>query len=115
MMETKSVMLQTLCVPCACRCRYCLLRWDGKTVGADYDRSQRFAERFYAWIRQERPELAFHFFFGYSMEHPRLLDAVDFMNRIDSRSGKFLQCDGLAFREEGGTESRNSEFSIPNY
>ena len=100
-METKSVMLQTLCVPCACRCRYCLLQWDGKTVGADYDRSQRLAERFYAWITQERPELAFHFSFGYSMEHPRLLDAIDFMNRISSVSGKLLQCDGLAFREEG--------------
>lgn len=101
MMETKSVMLQTLCVPCACRCRYCLLRWDGKTVGADYDRSQRLAERFYAWIRQERPELTFNFSFGYSMEHPRLLHAIDFLNRIGSVSGKFLQCDGLAFREEG--------------
>ena len=100
-METKSVMLQTLCVPCACRCRYCLLQWDGKTVGADYDRSKKLAERFYAWIRQERPELTFHFSFGYSMEHPCLLEAIDFMNRIGSVSGKLLQCDGLAFREEG--------------
>ena len=36
-----------------------------------------------------------------TMYKARLLDAIDFMNRIGSVSGKFLQCDGLAFREEG--------------
>jgi len=97
-MQTKSVMLQTLCVPCACRCRYCLLSWDGRIIGAEYGRSQRFAERFYVELKQVRPELSFHFSFGYSMEHPRLLDAIDFMNRIGSVSGKLLQCDGMAFR-----------------
>lgn len=99
-MQTKSIMVQTLCVPCACRCRYCLLRWDGHPVGADYDRSQRFAERFHAWVRRERPDLSYQFSFGYSMDHPRLLDAVDFMNRIGSVGGRFLQCDGMVFRDE---------------
>jgi hypothetical protein len=97
---TKSVMLQTLCVPCACRCRYCLLSWNGKAIGADYARSERFAERFYTWLQKERPDLSFHFSFGYSMDHPILFDALDFMNRIGSVSGKFLQCDGMAFRTE---------------
>ncbi len=99
-MKTRSVMVQTLCLPCACRCRYCLLSWNGQTVGADYERCERFAERMYTWIKQERPELSFHFSFGYSMEHPRLPTALDFMNRISSVSGTFLQCDGLAFRAE---------------
>lgn len=99
-MQTRSIMVQTLCVPCGCRCRYCLLNWDGRVIGADYDRSQRFAERFHNWLKQERPELTFHFSFGYSMEHPKLLEAVDFMNQIGSVGGRFLQCDGMAFREE---------------
>ncbi len=99
-MQTKSVMLQTLCVPCACRCRYCLLSWDGQTIGADYERSERFAKRFHAWLKEERPDLTFQFSFGYSMDHPHLLDAVDFLNRIDSVSGRFLQCDGLRFRDD---------------
>ena len=34
------------------------------------------------------------------MEHPKLLDAVDFQNSIGSVMGKFLQCDGMAFRED---------------
>ena len=93
-------MIQTLCVPCACRCRYCLLSWDGRCVGADYDRSQRLAERFYTWLKQTHPELTFNFAFGYSMDHPKLLDALDFMNRIGSVSGKLLQCDGLSLRED---------------
>ena len=99
-MQTKSVMLQTLCVPCACRCRYCLLSWNGRTIGADYDRSQRFAERFYDWLQRERPDISFHFSFGYSMDHPRLFDALDFLNGIGSVGGQFLQCDGMAFRTE---------------
>ena len=99
-MPTKSVMLQTLCVPCACRCRYCLLSWNGRTIGADYDRSQRFAERFYDWLQRERPDISFHFSFGYSMDHPRLFDALDFLNGIGSVGGQFLQCDGMAFRTE---------------
>ena len=45
-MKTESVLLQTLCVPCACRCRYCLLSWDGKTVGADWARSRAAAAAF---------------------------------------------------------------------
>lgn len=99
-MQTKSVMIQTLCVPCACRCRYCLLSWDGRCVGADYDRSQRLAERFYTWLKQTHPELTFNFAFGYSMDHPKLLDALDFLNGIGSVTGRFLQCDGMAFRSE---------------
>ena len=99
-MQTKSVMVYTLCVPCGCRCRYCLLSWDGRTVGADYDRSQRFAERFHDWILRERPELKFDFSFGYCMEHPKLLDAVEFLNSIGSVTGRFIQCDGMAFRKD---------------
>lgn len=98
MVKTTSVMLQTLCVPCACRCRYCLLSWDGKTVGADWARSRAVAARFADWIRNKRPELRFHFAFGYSMEHPELPEALDFLRSLGSVGAEYLQCDGLRIR-----------------
>lgn len=98
--RTASVMVQTLCVPCYNRCRYCLLRWDGRCVGADYECSQAYAGRFYDWIRNERPELRFHFAFGYSMDHPRLPEALGFMRRIGSVFAEMMQMDGVGFRDE---------------
>ena len=101
-MKTASIAVQTLCVPCCNRCRYCLLSWDGKLPGADYARSERYARRFYRWIQENRPELSFQFYFGFSMEHPHLGDAIDFMGSIGSAGGQFLQLDGLAFRDDDG-------------
>ncbi len=98
MIQTTNVMLQTLCVPCACRCRYCLLSWDGKAVGADWTRSRAVAAAFKAWITENRPELRFHFAFGYSMEHPQLPEALDFLKEIGSVGADYLQCDGLRIR-----------------
>ena len=102
-MKTTTIAVQTLCVPCHNRCRYCLLSWDGKLPGADYRRSERYARRFHQWILENRPDLSFQFYFGYSMEHPNLTDAIDFMNGIASPGGQFLQLDGLAFRSETET------------
>lgn len=97
-MKTESIAVQSLCIPCANRCRYCLLSWNGKLRGADYDRSERYAQRFYDWLKQNRPDVSFQFYFGYSMEHPRLLKAIDFMRSIGSTGGEFLQFDGMNFR-----------------
>lgn len=104
-MKTASIAVQTLCVPCHNRCRYCLLSWDGKLPGADYDRSASYARRFHRWLQENRPGLSFQFYFGFSMEHPRLTDAIDFMASIGSAGGQFLQLDGLAFRDEAGTRA----------
>lgn len=101
-MRTTSIAVQTLCIPCHNRCRYCLLSWDGKLPGADYARSEAYARRFHQWIQENRPDLSFQFYFGYSMEHPQLADAIDFMGSIGSAGGQFLQLDGLAFRDEAG-------------
>lgn len=98
--QTASVMLQTLCVPCACRCRYCLLSWDGKCLGAAYDRSQAYAARFAQWMRRNRPEVEFNFSFGYSMEHPRLPETLAFLRSIGSVGGEYLQMDGMRMRDE---------------
>lgn len=101
-METAAIAVQTLCVPCHNLCRYCLLSWDGKLPGADYDRSELYARRFHQWLRENRPDLSFQFYFGFSMEHPHITDAIDFMGSIGSAGGQFLQLDGLAFREDTG-------------
>ncbi len=98
-MNTVSISVSTLCVPCENRCRYCLLSWDGKILGADYERSELYAEGFWAWLKENRPDVSFQFYYGYAMEHPHLTDAIDFARKIGSAGGEFLQLDGLKFRE----------------
>lgn len=87
-MQTKSVYVMNLCVPCENRCRYCLLSYNGKTNGVDYKRSEAYVKRFYDWIQEHRPELSFVFGFGYSMEHPNLFEAIEFLQKIGSPTGK---------------------------
>ena len=99
-MQTVSINVENLCVPCANRCRYCLLSYDGKLRGVDYGRSEAYARRFYDWLRRHRPDLSFAFYFGYSMEHPQLLEAIDFAASIGSPAGEFLQFDGMAFHSD---------------
>lgn len=99
-MRTVSINVCNLCVPCENRCRYCLLSWDGKLQGVDYDRSAAYARRFYDWLKENRPDLSFAFYYGYSMEHPDLLNSIDFLREIGSPEGKFLQFDGMKFRND---------------
>lgn len=98
-MKTVSVNVMTLCVPCENRCRYCLLSYDGKTVGINYDRCKKYALNFYKWINKNRKDLSFLFGFGYSMDHPKLLDEIKFLQDIGCASGEFLQFDGMKFRK----------------
>lgn len=97
-METKSINLQTLCVPCGCHCRYCLLSWDNHPVGADYQRSKKYAKKFHRYITENHPNIAFDFTFGYCMEHPALYQELDYLNEIGSVQGQFLQLDGMRIR-----------------
>ena len=99
-METESILIQNLCVLCACRCRYCLLSWDGKPVGITWERSVRFAERFKERVKEERPDLKVDFSFGYSMEHPDLRDALRTLKELGSPQAEYLQCDGMRMRDE---------------
>ncbi|MBQ1893511.1 MAG: hypothetical protein II155_05340 [Clostridia bacterium] len=99
-MKTVSVMLQNLCVPCECRCRYCLLSCDGKTVGTDWERGLSFARAFTEGLKKERPELGVLFSFGASMEHPRLPEALDELRALSSPQSEFLQCDGMKMRSD---------------
>ena len=99
-MKTISINVMNLCVPCENRCRYCLLSYDGKTHGVDFRRSMAYARRFHDWIQANRPDLSFHFGFGYSMDHPNLPEAIAFCQSIGSATGEFLQFDGMKFRTE---------------
>lgn len=103
-MKTVSINVMDLCVPCENRCRYCLLSYNGKTNGVGHKRSEAYARRFYEWLRKTRPELSFLYGFGYSMEHPELLSAIDFCQSIGSPTGEFLQFDGMKFRTDGELE-----------
>ena len=99
-MKTVSINVVNHCIPCENHCRYCLLSWCGKLSGVDYERSESYARRFHEYIRQNRPELSFVFYFGYSMEHPSLAQAVRFLGSIGSPGGEFLQFDGMRHRTE---------------
>lgn len=103
-MKTSAIGVENLCVPCACRCRYCLLSYDGKPVGVDYDRGQRFAERFLSGLEQARPDLRRFYYIGYCMDTSALAGYIRFCQRIGSPSGEFLQLNGLAVRNAEETE-----------
>lgn len=97
-MKTRSIMVQTLSVPCNCHCRYCLLSWSNYPVGADYEKSKEYAKKFHKYMNEYHPEIQFNFAFGYCMDHPQLLKEIDFLNSIGSVQGQFLQLDGMKFR-----------------
>jgi len=99
-MKTTQVYVTNYCVPCENRCKYCLLSYNGRESGVDYKRSEAYAKKFYDWIKENRPDLTFIFYWGYSMEHPGLLEAIDFCKSIGSPMGNFLQFDGMKFRSE---------------
>jgi len=93
-------MIQNLCVPCGCRCRYCLLSWDGKPVGVSWEQGIEFGKRFITEAKELRPDLTYTYAFGYSMEHPHLQEAIQFLKEIGSPQAELLQCDGMKNRDE---------------
>lgn len=97
-MKTISLNVLNLCVRCYNYCKYCLLSWDGRCLGIDYERSVAYARKFYEWLRNNHEEIDFTYYFGYSMEHPNLLEAIDFMRETGSPGGEFLQFDGMKTR-----------------
>ena len=97
-MKTESLLIQNLCVPCACRCRHCLLSWDGRPVGVPWERGAGFALRFRDWQRINAPELRFAYSFGYAMEPPDWHGALSLLRALGSPHTEFLHCDGLRLR-----------------
>ncbi len=97
--QTASILIQNLSVPCFNHCRYCLLSWDGKEVGAPWERGIALAERYITELTEARPQVSVSFAFGYSMEHPALPEALRTLRRLGSPTADFLQCDGMAMRD----------------
>ena len=101
MVQTTSVLIQSLCVPCCNRCRYCLLSWNGTVEGVAWERSTALAERFLRELRESLPDVRSSFSFGYSMEHPELREAIRTLRRLGSPTAEELQCDGMKMRGAG--------------
>lgn len=97
-MKTTSINILNLCVRCYNHCRYCLLSWDGKCLGVEYERSVVYARKFYDWLKMTHKEINFTYYFGYSMDHPDLSNAVRFMQETNSPGGEFLQFNGMQMR-----------------
>lgn len=99
-MKTTGIYIFNLNTACCNRCRYCLLSWDGKTLGVENQRAIQYADSFYHWLKENRPEMQFTFYFGYSMDTSHLLDNIAFMKKIGSPGSKFLQFDGMQMRND---------------
>lgn len=97
-MKTTSLNVLNLCVRCYNHCKYCLLSWDGNCLGIDYQRSVIYARKLYDWLKTAHKEIRFIYYFGYSMEHPDLPEAIRFMRETNSPGGEFLQFDGMKMR-----------------
>lgn len=98
-MKTTSVSIENLCVPCHCGCRHCLLSSQHCSTGVDYARSKAFADKFYSWLRKERPELGGLFYVGYCNEFSQLGEHIAFV-RKHAPWYDFLQFNGLKMRSE---------------
>lgn len=96
-MKTVSFSIENLCVPCGCRCRHCLLGYDGNTIGAGYEQGKNLARR----IAAESP-IEFTYYIGFCMDTPMLFDYIAFCREIGSPGGRFLQMNG--FRERSYSE-----------
>lgn len=92
-MKTVSFSIENLCVPCSCRCRHCLLGYDGNTIGVGYEQGKSFAQR----IASESP-IKFSYYIGFCMDTPMLFDYITFCREIGSPGGRFLQMNGFQER-----------------
>lgn len=103
-MKTEIFQLGALSVPCGCRCRYCLLSWDGHLPGPEYPIAEQVGRRFYQWFRENRPEVRFIFYFGFSMDTPYLRQNLAFSRETGSPAARLLQMDGLKYRTPAQAE-----------
>lgn len=96
-METVTVNIENLCVPCYCACRHCLLSSKHYATGIDYSRGEKLAKRFYDWLKIHRPEISGMYYIGYCMDTPELTRWIRF-NKHYNPWFNFLQFNGLNYR-----------------
>ena len=99
-MQTTSLGIANYCVPCRCDCRYCLLDSCRKATGVDYRRGAQFAERIDRELKAARPDISCHYYIGYCMDTPELESYIRFCGQRGYPGGKFLQMNGLGFRDQ---------------
>lgn len=99
-MKTTEVYVANLCVPCNAHCRYCLLSWDGRVKGIEYERGKNFVRGFYKWLKDNKPDLDFNTYQGYCMDYKELQDAIRFARETGSVGSEFLQFNGMKLRSD---------------
>jgi len=98
-MQTTSISIENLCVPCNAACRHCLLCAGGPVDGVEPLRGMQFAGRFLDWLKLRRPELRGAFYMGCCNDFPELQAYIRFLRQY-SPGIDVLQCNGLALRPE---------------
>ena len=104
-MNSTSLMVMNLCVPCPCDCRYCLLSSCREATGVDYERGKAYVQRFQAWAAEHRPDLPVHLCIGYCMETQVLTDYLRFSRETGAPWASFLQLNGLKYRCDAEMEA----------
>jgi len=102
--ETVSIGIQNLYVPCNCACKYCLLQSRGKAEGVDYNRGRKLAEKFVRWGKARNLNTLPYYFISYCADYPELFDTIAF-NRSNGFAGaRFLQCNGMKIKSRAETD-----------
>lgn len=102
-METVSIAIQNLFVPCGCECKYCLLQSRKKADGVEYHRGKRIARKFADWAREKRISPLSCYIVGYCAEYPELYDNIAFNRDIGFAGADFSQCNGIRIRGKSET------------
>jgi hypothetical protein len=96
--DTISIGIQNLCIPCGCACKYCLLQSCKQGNGVDYFRGKKLAERFAEWGRVNNASDLPFYNIGYCAEYPELYDNIRFNKSLGFQGASFLQCNGMMLR-----------------
>lgn len=99
MMQTVSISIENLCVPCHASCRHCLLCAGGPADGVEAERGMQFAARFLTRLQADRPDLHGSFYMGCCNDFPQLRAYVRFLRQY-SPMIDVLQCNGFAFHPD---------------
>ena len=71
-----------------------------------------YAREFYDWLKMSNKDINFTYYFGYSMDHPDLPNAIKFMQETNSPGGEFLQFDGMKMRTRDELDSKTTSSSV---
>lgn len=96
---TTSFSIANYCAVCRCECRHCLLDSKYCATGVAYERGEALAQRAFAQLKQERPELSTLYYVGYCMDLPQIGRYLRFSGN------SFLQCNGMGMKSAQEAEA----------